>query len=274
MKPEDSSVASTEKIVEQGTPTNHIPSPAGENGGLFHPGLLALAAAVIAGLATFGLGEVFYGWFPPEGVPQMLGGAAVTTPTVETTIVADTRNSALSFALLGGCLGLALGLAGGMARRSRRAALTAGLIGLIGGAVLGAVLPLVLVGPYIRLQHFRNSDDLLYPLGMHSLLWGTLGAVGGLAFGIGLGRGHLLRSLVFALVGACVGTAIYEVIGAAIDPLALTSDPISKSWWTRLMARLLVTVGVGMAICLSLPSARRVARSVEPSPSGPTAKPS
>jgi hypothetical protein len=198
-------------------------------------------------------------------------GAAVTTPTVETVIVADTRNSALSFALLGGCMGLVLGLAGGLARLSGRAALAAGLIGLLGGAVLGAVLPLALVGPYIRMQHLRNSDDLLYPLGMHCLMWGTLGAIGGLAFGIGLGRGHRSRSLLFALAGACVGTAIYEVIGAAIDPLALTSDPISKTWKTRLLARLLVAIAAGATICLSLPAARPVARTAEPSRSGPAA---
>jgi hypothetical protein len=236
--------------------------------------LLALAAGLIAGLAAFGLGEVVYGWFPAEGVPQMLGGAAVTMPTVETNTVAATKNSALSFAFLGGCMGLVFGIAGGLARGSGRAALAAGSIGLLGGAVLGAVLPLALVGPYIRMQNDRSSDDLLYPLGMHSLLWGTLGAVGGLAFGIGLGPGHRLRSLLFALVGACVGTALYEVIGAAVAPLAKTSDPISTTWLTRLLARMLVAIAVGATLCLSLPSSRRESRTAEPAPTGPLAKPS
>src|SRR4051794_17953509 len=223
MKPEDSGVPSSEKTVERGTPIDQSPPPGGEVAGRFHPGSLALAAGLIVGLAAFGLGEVFYGWFPPEGVPQMLGGAQVMSPTVETNTVAATKNSALSFALLGGCMGLVFGLAGGLARGSGRAALAAGLIGLLVGAVLGAVLPLALVGPYIRMQHVRNSDDLLYPLAMHSLFWGSLGAVGGLAFGIGMGRGHRMRQFLLAVVAACLGTAAYEVIGALIDPLALTS---------------------------------------------------
>jgi hypothetical protein len=146
------------------------------------------------------------------------------------------------------------------------------LIGLVLGAVLGACLPLLVVVPYFQFQKVRNSDDLLVPLGMHALMWGTLGAVGGLAFAIGLGPGHRLRSLLFALVGACVGTAVYEVIGAAVDPLALTSDPVSKTWRTRLMARLLVAIAVGATISLSLPSSRRAPRTAEPSPPRPVAK--
>jgi hypothetical protein len=147
MKPEDSSVPSTEKTVEKGPMITHGRSPRGENAGLIRPRLLASLAGLIVGLVAFGLGEIFYDWYPPAGVPQMLGGASVTTPTVETVIVADTRNSALSFALLGGCMGLVFGLAGALARGSGRATLAAVLIGLLGGAVLGALLPLILVGP-------------------------------------------------------------------------------------------------------------------------------
>src|SRR4029077_1615449 len=153
-------------------------------------------------------------------------------------------------------------LAGALARRSGRAALAAVLIGLLGGAVLGALLPLILVGPYFRLQHLRNSDDLLVPLAMHEILWAPLGAIAGLAFGIGLGPGHRLRSLLYALVGACMGTALYEVIGAALDPLALTSDPVSKTLRTRLLARMLVALAVGMAIALSVRSSRPIRENV------------
>jgi hypothetical protein len=164
----------------------------------------------------------------------------------------------VAFAFLGGSLGLFLGLAGGLAQRSSASALTAGLIGLVLGAALGACLPLLLVVPYFHLQKIRNSDDLLVPLAMHAMIWGTLGAIGGLAFGIGLGPGHRLRSLLFAFVGACMGTALFEVIGAVIDPLALTSDPVSKTLRTRLLARMLVALAVGIAICLSVRSSRPV----------------
>ena len=70
---------------------------------------------------------------------------------------------------------------------------------------------------------------------MHAMIWGSLVRIGGLAFGIGLGHGHRVRLLFLALVAACLGTAAYEVIGALLDPLALTSDPISKTWTTRLL---------------------------------------
>jgi hypothetical protein len=105
---------------------------------------------------------------------------------------------------------------------------------------------------------------------MHEILWGPLGAIAGLAFGIGLGPGYRLRSLLYALVGACMGTALYEVIGAALDPLALTSDPVSKTLRTRLLARMLVALAVGMAIALSVRSSRPIRENVvtpNPAPS-------
>src|SRR5262245_55564488 len=217
----DQEVTSGPGEVEREGQTGLGVSSKGGRSGLFHPRALAIMAGLLCGLAAFGLGEAFYGWFPPKAVPQMLSGAQVMLPSVETIAVADARNSALSFAFLGGGLGLFFGLAGGLGRRSGRWAVTAGLIGLVLGAILGACLPLLLVVPYIRMQDTRNSDDLLVPMGMHAALWGPLGAVAGLAFGIGLGPGHRLRPLIFALVGACLGTAVFEVVGAAIDPLAV-----------------------------------------------------
>jgi hypothetical protein len=86
---------------------------------------------------------------------------------------------------------------------------------------------------------------------MHATIWGSLGAVGGLAFGLGLGSERRLRLIFVALLGACLGTALYEVLGVMIDPLADTSDLISRTWRTRLIARLLVALGAGAAIGLS-----------------------
>ncbi len=86
---------------------------------------------------------------------------------------------------------------------------------------------------------------------MHAGIWGTLGAIGGLAFAIGLGSTHRLRLVLLGLTGACLATAIYEVLGAVLDADALTTDPISKTWFTRMTARMLVALGTAAAISLS-----------------------
>jgi hypothetical protein len=211
------------------------------------------AAGLLAGLIAFGLGEMTYGYFAPEDVPQAVGGGQVLRPTLETQAVASARNSALTFGSMGVVLGLVLGLAGGLSRRSIGAGARAGAIGLFLGVILGVALPMVLVVPFHRMQNLRDSDDLLVPLGMHLVLWGPLGAIGGLAFGLGRGAtGRTLLALsVGGLAGAVVGTIVYEVIAPAIPPLTVTTDPISGTWPTRLLARLLVPVGTAMAIILA-----------------------
>jgi hypothetical protein len=211
------------------------------------------AAGLLAGLIAFGLGELIYGRFPPELVSQSVGGNQVLRPTLETKAASDARNSATAFGVLGGAIGLFLGLAGGLERRSIGSAAKAGCVGLVLGVTVGAVLPLVLVVPYLRMLNRRTADDLFLSLALHAMLWGPLGAVGGLAFGIGRGRsGQTLRLIVGGLMGAIVGTIAYDAIGGAITPLAGTADAISTTWPTRLLARLLVAISAAMAIDLTI----------------------
>jgi hypothetical protein len=211
------------------------------------------AAGLLAGLIAFGLGELIYGRFAPELVGQSVGGNQVMRPTLETKAASDARNSATAFGILGGVIGLFLGLAGGLERRSISSAAKAGCVGLVLGVTVGAVLPLVLVVPYLRMLNRRTADDLFLSLGLHAMLWGPLGAVGGLAFGIGRGRlGQTLRLIVGGLMGAIVGTIAYDAIGGAITPLAGTADAISTTWPTRLLARLLVAISAAVAIDLTI----------------------
>jgi hypothetical protein len=211
------------------------------------------AAGLLAGLIAFGLGELIYGRFAPELVGQSVGGNQVMRPTLETKAASDARNSATAFGMLGGVIGLLLGLAGGLERRSIGSAAKAGCVGLVLGVTVGAVLPLVLVVPYLRMLNRRTADDLFLSLALHAMLWGPLGAVGGLAFGIGRGRsGQTLRLIVGGLMGAIVGTIAYDAIGGAITPLAGTADAISTTWPTRLLARLLVAISAAMAIDLTI----------------------
>lgn len=213
------------------------------------------AAGLLAGLLGFGLGEWTSGFFPVEQVGVALGGGTVMRPTLETIARADMKNSALTFGVMGGLLGLTLGVAGGLVSRSTASAARGGLVGLFLGAVLGVSLPLGLIEPFDRFQADRNSDDLLAPIALHAILWAPLGAVGGLAFGVGRARpGMILRSTLGGLLGAVLGTIAYDVIGATLTPLAGTSESISRTWPTRLLARLLLAVGTVGGIALSAPA--------------------
>lgn len=232
------------------------------------------AAGLVAGLLAFVLGELTHEFFPTEEVAVALGAGRVMRPTLETIARADARNSALTFGVMGGVLGLVLGLAGGHASRSTASAARGGLVGLFLGTLLGVSLPLALIEPFHRMQVDRSSDDLVAPIALHAMLWGPLGAVGGLAFGLGRGRpGESLRSILGGLVGAVLGAVVYDVIGAVLAPLAGTSEAISRTWSTRLLARLLVPMGTVAGIALSMTSPGAPSKSPDsavpvPSPDG------
>lgn len=228
------------------------------------------AAGLLAGLIAFGLGEWGHDYFSAEGVPQALSGNTVIRPTLQTIAVADSRNSALTFGVMGGVLGLVLGLAGGLARCSIPGAARGAGIGLFLGTVVGAVLPLVLVIPFHHFQNARNSDDLLAPIGLHAALWGPLGAAAGLAAAVGLGRPRLaFPCLLGGLLGAILGVIAYDIIGASVAPLAGTSEPISITWPTRLLARLLIPVGAALGIASAVRDPGTLAPEPAPAASNP-----
>ena len=183
------------------------------------------------------------------------------TPTVATENVAAARNGAVAFGVLGLFLGGCLGLAGGLARRSSPSAVTAGGLGSVLGFAAGVGASLALL-PVCMVSRIRYHDsDLVITLLMHGAIWGLLGAMAGLAFAVGLGnRSFWVRALIAGFAGALLGAVIFDLIGVVAFPGAKTDDPISRTWVTRLMARLLVTVATAAAVSLVL----RV-RSGEPS---------
>src|SRR5262245_32847342 len=68
--------------------------PSDERAGGFRRSLLLIGAAgLVAGLLSFGLGEMTYGFFAPDSVPQPLGGGTVMRPSLATIATADSRNS-------------------------------------------------------------------------------------------------------------------------------------------------------------------------------------
>jgi hypothetical protein len=57
-------------------------------------------------------------------------------------------------------------------------------------------------------------------------------------------------------MGAVLGTIVFDVIAAAIFPLANTAQPISTTWPSRLLARLMVTDATAVAVMLSMSGSR------------------
>jgi hypothetical protein len=64
----------------------------------------------------------------------------------------------------------------------------------------------------------------------------------------------VLRSAAGGLIGALVGTLAYELIGALAFPLARTTDAISISKSTRLIACLAVSLGAILGALAARPS--------------------
>jgi hypothetical protein len=224
--------------------------------------LMALAAALLAGIASWLFGEATYQSFKASeaAASQKYDFTAVNRETA----IANGRNGALAFGALGGLLGLGLGVAGGLSRRSVRGALQSAVVGLILGAAAGA-LPSFAVMPW-QWRH-RNDDpsstNLLAPLLIHGGLWCGLGAAAGLAYGLGRGGLRprpLLEGMLGGLVGAAIGTVSYEMVGAMAFPLGKTVEPFSSTASTRLLARLSVAVftALGAVVMLHLNRSRDV----------------
>ncbi len=194
-------------------------SPDGARMPYYRVRLLIILGALLAGLVSFGIGELIYKIIPAEKVLQsvMMTNAKVMLPTQATEDVATARNGALAFGLLGLCLAGALGIAGGLARRSTLAAIRGGLLGTVLGVALGVGLSLGLL-PLCLSQQNRYSDDdlivLIVSLVTHGLIWGLLGASAGLAFTVGLEKPQQWhRALLAGLGGAVVGTVVFELAG-------------------------------------------------------------
>jgi len=206
---------------------------------------MALGAGILAGLASWLLGEAVLDYFRPPSRIVIAMGIPMNVPSQAGEHGAITRNSVLAFGLLGATLGLALGMAGGLARGSWPDASRGALVGLSAGAVAGAAATPALVPIYFRtIIEDPLASGLTVPLLVHGGIWAAVGAAGGLALGIGSGarRAHLMKIVLGGLVGGLLGAVVYEMLGAFAFPMAATTKPISETWGTRLIARLSVAI--------------------------------
>ncbi len=203
---------------------------------------LALTAGLIAGFASWQIGETYHGRFVPELIPtKRTGSHEVVNANFIARQAADTKEATLAFGALGAVLGLALGLAGGAARGCARSALIAAIVGSILGGAAGAGLTWVLLPIYFR-NVTPGSSDLILAMLLERGSWSLIGAAGGAAFGIGIGdRRRALGAIFGGLLGAIAGVVVYELVGGIAFPIDGISDPLSDTSGTRLLARLAVT---------------------------------
>jgi hypothetical protein len=286
MTSEDTSSTGGEPIIPP-PPAGSRPSAAGL-GARTRAWFLILALAMLAAVAAWLVGESTHSFFKPSLAASENfrdpSGLNREMPGV------NSRNGALTYGAFGGLLGLALGMAGGLAGRSVGRAALAAVAGLILG-VAAATLSSFLIMP-LQWNH-RNDDpatlDLLGPLLVHLGLWSATGLAAGLAFGIGsygsgpalrparlsdatlliteagsdksISRGfrpaRLVEAALAGLVGAMLGTLVYEMAGALLFPHDHTADPFPGSPNARLLARICVAGFVGLGAIRSLPAERR-----------------
>jgi hypothetical protein len=203
--------------------------------------VLALAAGLAAGVFAWAIGEAT---IIPEMDRMTARGEAKVPPSMR-----GTHNGLVSFGVLGAALGLGLGLAGGMIKRSYLRACLAALIGLFLGGGVAVVTSWLILPVYYK---HLTADDLTYSLMVHGGVWAAVGGAAGLAFGLGLGGwGRMLRATVGGAGAALFATVVYEFAGGILSPLALTNQPVSVTWQSRLAARLLVAVLVVAGAVLS-----------------------
>ena len=214
------------------------------------PGL-ALVAGLLAGLASWAIGEGLLNAIRPPYVVSVNFGRTVLTAHPRDQMIADRNNAFLAYGALGSLLGLALGTAGGLARGSARSAATAAGFGAIAGAALAVAAAAAALPFYFRASDVAPEElsrDVVLPLLVHLGAWSACGLAGGLALGVGLGlegregRARAIKAAIGGTIGAALGAVVYEVSGSLIFYTARTNEPISRTWASRLVARMAVAV--------------------------------
>jgi hypothetical protein len=193
---------------------------------------ITLAAGLIAGALAWAAAETA---LIPEIATSSKGGHAGLSPAA-----IGTRNALVSFGILGGALGLLSGLAGGWIARSVSWASIAAVCGLLLGTAIGLGTAWLIVPVYYQTLRANNVGVSLM---VHGATWGAIGAAAGLAFGIGLGaKARAVRVLFGGAGGALIAMVVYDLAGVILFPMAMTDRPVSTTWESRLLARVLVSL--------------------------------
>lgn len=216
----------------------------------------ALAAGLLAGLASWAWGERTYNTYKPVFVQPPNWGAMNGYERADYRSADEIRqkpslglkNSMLVFGGLGVLLGALLGLTGGVARGSIPRGLTAAVIGAVAGLLASLCAAAAAVPIFYR---FVAPDmGLIPPAATHLALFAASGAAAGLAFGIGVGPGGrslLVRALAGGLMGGLLAALTYEIVSAIVFPDMRVYDPIPKEAAER-VPRLVMHLSAGVFI--------------------------
>jgi hypothetical protein len=227
----------------------------------------ALAAALCAGLVAWSLGNTFrisevrpgddYHGAAESSVKggarnRAAGSGRPFAPGVKLSVKETTRNGIVAYGILGALLSFGLGGAAAMLHgpRSSSRAIIAGVTGTL-LAVAGSAASCFVLIPFFLGR--METVDLTLSLLIHLGIWTVLGAASGVAFWIGMGsRGMWLPSLVGGIVGAALGTVLFDVVGAFF-PFSHTERPLAEESMVRLAANLVLSLSivVGIAIVAS-----------------------
>jgi hypothetical protein len=229
--------------------------------------LLAAGAGLIAGLISWAGGEAAYDRFtisdaavyPPNF--DQIGGyekmALRTKVFSDARVVVESRRTATAFGFLGFALGVALGLVGSLAAGSSHVRLITALGGGVLGATAGAVMSLGLVPLFLRYQDPESGIISLFLT--QAAILGAIGATCGLVVGWARGdHSALVQPALGGLVGALLGTILYDTACSLAFPFLRTYEVIPTERVPRLMAH--VSVAVCIALLAGLAAEKRARR--------------
>jgi len=208
---------------------------------------IALSAGLAAGIGSWLAGELAHGAFKPRLFAiEVMGGLSSRQPSRESQNAADSKNATVVFAILGGVTGLTMGFAGGLAGRSGSRGLKVGVGALVIGGLVGALASLALVPLFFR-GFVPDRSDLLAPVMIHGSIWVAVGAVGGLAFAIGMRCwGRLADAIAGACFGALLATIFFHASAAGLFPDSGSTEPVASTSIVRLLAMGLISVLVAI----------------------------
>jgi hypothetical protein len=109
---------------------------------------------------------------------------------------------------------------------------------------------LLVLPAYHAARAATPDEDITRDLGLalltHGAIWAAVGAAAGLALSLGIGgAAKIAPAVVGGILGACLGSVIYEFAGAVLFPFSESFRPTAVTTGPRLLAH------IGVALCIS-----------------------
>jgi hypothetical protein len=207
----------------------------------------AVGAALVAGILAWGIGEKLYDYYQ---VPKSALGTRDLRALNRETRIVHQKNTAIAFGIFGALLGLFSGAAGGALRRSIPGGASSALAGLL-LAGIGGTLASYGLAPIFDRFYSDETASLLLSFLVRGGIWAVVGVTAGLALVWGWrGRLGVIGALCGGLAGAVFGTTAFEVVNAVLFPTERNDAVIPSSMEARLLAYILVSVGVAIGAVL------------------------